>query len=65
MFREAFLCVAIFGIAFCVYMLMRNECIYRYRIGILSNDMERYRRMPSYNLMMIRFWVWPLSKFEK
>ena len=48
----------------CVYILIRNEYVYRYRTRLLIADFERYQRLPSYDRMVYRFWVWPLSRFE-
>lgn len=47
-----------------IYMLVRNQAVYRFRARLLATDIERYERLPGYNDMLDRWWVWPLSRFE-
>lgn len=51
------------AVAFCLFMLVRNEWVYRSRIGLLWADYEAYKRLPSYGAMMSRFWVWDARAF--
>jgi hypothetical protein len=64
---------------FCLYMLARNNAIYRYRTELLAkmwnasegedgfhdDYMERAAafQQVDYPTMVWRFWVWPLSRF--
>jgi hypothetical protein len=52
------------------YMLFRNSCVFSYRMKVLDqckreNSLASYDKLPSYNYMMYKFWVWPMSSFEK
>ena len=55
----------LFGLVACLYMAVRNQAVYNYRVKVLSTDMDKYERLPSYNTMMYKFWVWPMSRFDK
>jgi len=51
----------IVGLACCVMMFLRNQWVYRNRMKlILTPD---YERLPTYNEMMRRWWVWDIKKF--
>jgi hypothetical protein len=45
------------------YFLVRNELVYRFRILLIRTDPAAYDRLPTYDDMMLRFWVWPLRRF--
>lgn len=55
--------------AFCVYMMVRNDKVYGFRMRVLSRSrlhdgkLYPYDQLPDYETMMRRFWVWPLEKF--
>lgn len=51
-------------LAACTYMMYRNNCVFSYRTTMLFSDHAKYETLPSYDTMMGKFWVWPLSKFE-
>ena len=46
-----------------IYCLIRNDWVYRVRIRMIDTDYELYKKMPSYDYMMHRFWVWDVNKF--
>lgn len=50
-----------FGLAFCVMMLLRNEWVFRKRCSLRGTP--DYDRLPSYNEMVRRWWVWDIKKF--
>jgi len=57
------------SLASCAYTLFRNACVFSYRMKVLEQcrqdgSLDAYSKLPSYDAMMLRFWVWPLSKFE-
>ena len=52
------------GMAFCVYMLWRNQRVYEFRMRLIDEDMDRYNQLPGYDEMVNRWWVWPLERFE-
>lgn len=65
---------AVLGIllAFAILMLVRNAWVYHVRGKILfepgktmGEQLERYDRLPSYDTMMRRFWIWDVRKFEE
>jgi hypothetical protein len=49
-------------LVFCVFMLYRNRWVYRERIKAIS-DYEKYCRLPSYDFMMLHFWVFDINWF--
>lgn len=60
--------------AFFVYILIRNQLVYIVRVGFIKyfyeEDHDGYAAgkrfhdaLPSYDEMLWKFWVWPLSKF--
>lgn len=59
---------------FFVYILIRNQLVYIVRVGFIKYFYEEdpdgyaagkrfHESLPSYDEMLWRFWVWPLSKF--
>lgn len=53
-------------IFFGMYMLIRSECVYNYRIKILRQyGIEEYDRLPDYNTMICRFWDWNFEGMRK
>lgn len=57
--------VLVFLLIFCLYMQLRNYAVFYYRIKKICENLDKYDQLPNYDYMMIRFWVWPLSRFEK
>lgn len=57
------------GVVFGFYMRHRNDCVFKFRNAILDkceadrSQMMVYRKLPSYETMVRRFWIWPLEKF--
>lgn len=64
-FGLVFMVIATLAMAFCVYMMSRNECVYRFRIGLFHTNFNNYLKLPPYDHMVNRFWVWPLERFLK
>lgn len=55
-----------FILLFGLYMLVRNEAVYSYRVNFLqSQGVNEYLKLPDYDTMMLKFWVWPLSSFKR
>lgn len=46
------------GLVFGVHLLIRNQFVYWF-----CKNMARRGRQCPYHLMMLKFWVWPLSRF--
>lgn len=48
-----------------VYFLIRNECVYKFRIKVLDEcNREIYLRMPNYYEMVFKyFYEWNFNKF--
>lgn len=49
----------------CFYMLFRNYWVYKNRIRLLHNNYPAYQKLPEYDTMMLRFWVWDVREFLK
>lgn len=52
-------------IIFNLFLLYRVERVYNYRIDLLWDDFEAYNKLPSYDEMVCKFWIWDLDKFVK
>ena len=52
-------------IIFCLILLYRVERVYKYRVDLIWDDFETYNKLPSYNEMFWKFWIWDLDKFVK
>jgi len=48
-----------------LFMLHRNNWVYCKRIAMIDKDFETYKKLESYNLMMLKFWIWDINKFIK
>lgn len=48
-----------------VFILIRNEWVYRKRVKILREDSDKFYRLEDYDEMMYRFWIWDVEKFIK
>ena len=57
-----FICVAVALIAL-FGVLPRNHWVLHERLRILRTDPEMYRKLPSYDSMVWRFWVWKIEDF--
>lgn len=57
----ATLCFA--GMIACFFMLIRNRWVFNARKKILYSDFTLYKKLPEYDEMMRRFWVWNIKDF--
>ena len=56
--------IALMGLALCIYMLARNEWVFRLRMRVIDENMEAYDAMPTYGEMMYKYWwVWRSKYF--
>lgn len=46
-----------------VFIEIRNNWVYKNRIKLIDDDWKAYQKLPSYDQMMLRFWVWNINKF--
>ena len=46
-----------------VYMLFRNQWVYNQRIYLINTNFDLYLKLPTYDCMMFKFWVWNVDKF--
>lgn len=46
-----------------VVVLIRNDAVFKYRCDLIEKDYAGYSRLPTYDTMVRKFWVWPVSKF--
>lgn len=51
------------GLVGCVFFWIRNEWVYKVRVDMIWNDFETFETLPSYVDMVLRFWIWDVSKF--
>lgn len=58
---EILLIMGIICVIISTYMLIRNSIVFKFRMKYLAND--TYEQIPSYDYMMNKFWVWPMSRF--
>jgi hypothetical protein len=49
---------------FVIFLFIRNEWVFRKRIGLIPNYLE-YKKLPSYDYMMWHFWIWDIEKFKE
>ncbi|PKB90925.1 hypothetical protein A8A01_03195 [Ewingella americana] len=67
---EIFLIIAIAipvsALLWCVFMLHRNSWVYKQRMKVLhgENGFNEHQKLPSYDYMMRKFWVWDVNKFK-
>lgn len=48
-----------------VYMLFRNEAVYRFRVRVLNEDYANYSKLPNYKDMVYKYWyVWDFERFK-
>ncbi len=64
-FFTIFTVLLVASLAPCFYMLARNEWVFRWRRRIIDRSLEEYHRLPSYDDMMKKWWVWNINKFLK
>lgn len=57
--------LAFLGIGFVLSLMggIRSSWVQSVRMDLLNGDMLSYDSLPSYNTMMLRFWIWDASKF--
>lgn len=56
----------ILSLAWLVFCLIRNNWTYKARMAaIIDGSLEEYNRLPDYDTMMMRWWVWDVEKFKK
>lgn len=50
-------------LAWCIFMLYRNEWVCRERIRAIDKGTGTYEQLPTYEVMMRKFWIWDINKF--
>lgn len=70
MASEIFVALGSMGVLCGLFMLARNSWVYRARMSVLHDPsmtlgqcLAKYERLPSYDAMMRRFWVWEVNDF--
>jgi len=56
------ICYSIF-LLFILVWLIRNNWVYTQRIKLISTDFNKYKSLPSYHTMLLKFWIWNIEKF--
>lgn len=51
------------GVIWCLLMIYRTHCVYKWRMQILDESLEDYNPLPPYEVMVRRFWIWDARKF--
>lgn len=63
LFLKVLLIICAIGLVVCLYMFIRNHWVFRNRVRLIGTP--DYHRLPSYDYMMSRWWVWNIKKFLK
>ena len=51
---------------FVIFMGYRNYWVCRERNRVVMEEgLEEYYKLPSYNTMVFKFWIWDVEKFKK
>lgn len=45
------------------YLIFRICRISKFRINLIGEDFIAYLSLPSFENMLLHFWIWPLSRF--
>lgn len=59
------LCLCFAIMLFCVFMIVRNIWVCEERVNLIDSDFISYKRLPSYDVMLGKFWIWDVKKFLK
>lgn len=59
------LCLCFAILWFGVFMLLRNDWVYKERVNLLNSNFTAYKRLPSFDVMVRKIWVWDIKKFLK
>ena len=52
--------------AIVIFGLIRNRWVYKKRIKVLHHmGLKTHDLLPSYNTMMLKFWIWDINKLLK
>lgn len=57
-FSVVMILLSLFGIA-------RNNWVFRTRTALIFTDWSTYKKLPSYNYMFWRIWIWDVRRFIK
>jgi len=47
-----------------VFLFIRNEWVLKERISVIENNYQLYEKLPSYDYMVLHFWIWDIEKFK-
>lgn len=53
------------SISFLVFALIRNTWVHIVRTRVIYEKNSRYKQLPDYDFMLLKFWVWDVEKFLK
>jgi len=57
------LVIAVVNMLVGILLLIRNECVFKFRINLLDTDRDTFYKLPPYELMVLKFWVIDFNKF--
>lgn len=52
------------GLFASLFALVRVRWVFNMRINMIDEDYEAYKRLPTFDAMMRRFWVWDIEAFK-
>lgn len=53
----------VFWVFSLLFFLLRNEWVCSTRLLVLHQDRASYTKLPDYDTMLYKFWVWDVNKF--
>lgn len=63
-FRTIVIVCCVVVVALDLLFVIRNAWVYQQGMKILNRDgLREFDRLPSYGVMVCRFWVWDVRKF--
>ena len=65
MITQVLILVSVILFFIAVFIWIRNKWVYKNRIKLINDDWESFKKLPSYDQMMFKFWVWDINKFIK
>lgn len=53
------------GLAWSTVMVWRVRWVYRNGVELLHRDLAAYLRLPEFNVMVNRWWIWDFEEFYR
>ena len=65
MVTQVLILVSVISLFIVFFIWIRNIWVYKNRIKLIGDNWEAYKKLPSYDQMVFKFWVWDINKFIK